>query len=495
MNGLDLIRADNPHRAPLGDYIGLAQMPERLLDDPLVGVDCRGLLESERRLLLRQSRKRFEPTKSAVAIAATLQDMLWGRVMLGNPLLAENRQRTMQVLSRRGQSIIDKEPWLPRFADALIITGCTGMGKTATINRYLSFIPQFHVHARCDEAEWAKHVQITYLIVPMPVHRGGLLYGILSAIDTVIGTDYRITYGDHRRWPIEKLAVEVGIILVQHAVGLLVIEEIQARNFGSSPNREEMLLFILRILNFGTPVVLVGNPLGFVGLESFTQDLSRLTENDPIHLMPADSTDPEWAEGLGPGMWSHNVMPEPTPWSSDIGEALYAASAAFPGFARKAVDAAQLSALAGAEKSVDARHLRRFMAESSTFAMHRDLIEGFSEKDPKKLMQFQDVPWEAYGLKWGALTLADIADGPTDADQSVGGNLPVEDARAFQSVHARLRAKARAEQTRAGKKTDRAKGRADDGANPVAEALSRGMNELRRTVEAKGSTMSRDAQR
>ena len=111
--------------------------------------------------------------------------------------------------------------------------------------------------------------------------------------------NYRSQYADHRRWPIEKLAIEVGIILVQHAVGVLIIEEIQARNFSMSPNREEMLLFILRVLNFGVPVVLVGNPLGFVGLDEFSQDINRLTENEPIHLMPADIADTEWTEGLG----------------------------------------------------------------------------------------------------------------------------------------------------------------------------------------------------
>ena len=487
MNGLELIQADNPYREPLGSYIDLAKMPERLLDDPLDGIDCRALHESERRLLLKQSRTRFEPTRSSIAIASTLQDMLWGRVTLSNPLLPANRHRVTQVLSKRGQSLTDVGSSLPTFADALIVTGCTGMGKTTTINRYLSLISQTHVHERRDDADWTRQVQITYLVVAMPVHRGGLLYSILSAIDVAIGSDYRVRYGDHRRWPIEKLAVEVAIILVQHAVGLLVIEEIQARNFGASPNREEMLLFILRILNFGTPVVLVGNPLGFVGLESFTQDVNRLSENEPIHLMPVDATDPDWTKGLGPGMWSHNVMPQPTPWSTDISDLLYAASAAIPGFTRKAVDAVQLLALAAGEKSVGADHLLRYMAESDTFAMHRDLIEGFAQKDSSKLIPFQDVPWEEYGLQWGKLSLADIADAPADGAQSVEGNLPPGEQRALQSVHARVRAQARAQLTRAKKKAGRAERESKEGATAVSDALARGLDDLKRSIGAKGA--------
>ena len=134
----------------------------------------------------------------------------------------------MQVLAQRGKLLSDA-PWLPVFADALMITGCTGLGKTTTIGRYLDRLLRYYEHPQCHEAEWTRHLQITYLVVPMTVHRGGLLYGILAAIDATIGTTYRTQYADHRRWPIEKLAIEVGILLVQHSVGILVIEEIPLR--------------------------------------------------------------------------------------------------------------------------------------------------------------------------------------------------------------------------------------------------------------------------
>lgn len=334
MNGLELIRADNPHLKPLGAYINLEQWGEKLLHDPLEAVDRTALSERERRLLLKQSRTHFEPTQGSIAIVSSIQDMLWGRVTFGNPLIPANRFRTVQALAQRGQSLVDA-PWLPDFADALMVMGCTAVGKSTAIKRYLIQIDQFCIHPRCEQAEWARHIQVTYLIVPMPVHRGGLLYAILAGLDSTIGTSYRNKYSDHRRWPIEKLAIEVGIILVQHAVGVLIIEEIQARNFSMSPNREEMLLFILRVLNFGVPVVLVGNPLGFVGLAEFSQDINRLTENEPIHLMPAALADKEWTEGLGPGMWGHNVMPRQTPWSAALGCELHACSAGIPGYIRK----------------------------------------------------------------------------------------------------------------------------------------------------------------
>jgi len=494
MNGLELIRAENPHLKPLGNYINLADWGEKLLNDPLAGVDRRGLSERERKLLLKQSRTRFEPTQGSIAIVSSIQDMLWGRVTFGNPLLPGNRFRTVQALAQRGKSLADA-PWLPDFADALMVMGCTAVGKSTAIKRYVVQIDQFYVHGRCDEAEWTHHVQVTYLIVPMPVHRGGLLYAILAALDITIGTTYRSQYADHRRWPIEKLAIEVGIILVQHAVGALIIEEIQARNFSMSPNREEMLLFILRLLNFGVPVVLVGNPLGFVGLDEFSQDINRLTENEPIHLMPAEITNTEWSEGLGPGMWSHNVMPRSTRWSAALSSELHACSAAFPGYVRKAIDGAQLIAMGAGAQAVDLSHLVRYREKSRTFSINRSLIEGFAEKDPLKLMKYLDVPWEQYGQEWGKLSLEDIADASGDATEATDRNLDDEDKAALRSVHQRIRAAAAAQATRTANKGVRKAGvrQGGDAASAVAKAaLAAGLDALRRDLAAKGSTESND---
>lgn len=488
MNGLEMIDADNPLKLPLGEYVNVADWPETLLVDPLVGVDCRNLTEMHRDMLLGQIRHRFEPTLGAIEIVSTMQTMLWRRCIASNPLLPQNRARTMQVLAQRGK-LITNAPWLPVFADALMIAGCTGLGKSTAVRRYLDRLQKYFEHPRRDDAEWARHVQITYLVVAMPVHRGGLLYGILAAIDETIGTSYRNQYSDHRKWPIEKLAIEVGIILAQHSVGMLVIEEIQARNFGMSLHREEMLLFILRLLNFGIPVVLVGNPLGFVGLEEFSQDLNRLTENEPIHLMPSDLADPDWVEGLGPGMWSHNVMPVGTTWSAKVSAELHQCSAGFPGFTRKAVEGSQRLCMRTPEcQAVDLSYLKRYRETSRAYAANRDLIEGFRLKDPFKLMSFLDVPWEAYGMQWGKISLEDIMSTSDDADQLTDPKLGEDSKAALRSVHRNIRSAAAAKVTRKVNKSKKnqlvAQGLSvDDIRSGTSGALSAGLSELQNSLK------------
>ena len=344
-------------------------------------------------------------------------------------------------LALRGKSL-DTAPWLPTFADALIIEGCTGLGKSTIVERICSLVPQLYEHGASEAAGWQRHVQVTYLIVPMPVHRGGLLYAILAALDGVLGTEYRTQYAVPRIWTIEKLAIEVGILLTQHSVGLLVIEELQPRNFSQSPYRDEMLLMLLRLLNFGIPIVFVGNPLAFEGLADHSQDIRRLTAAEGIHLMPLDRGDDDWSEGLAPGLWSHNVMAIKTPFTSGVEAALHVCSAGIPDFLWKAVEGAQRIALQMGDPCVKEEHIWRYRDESLSFKRCKDLIEGFEQKDPMKLARYIDVPWETYGLMWGKIDPLDFPayDLGKENFSSIGG-ADVESVRAYQSVHERLRRK------------------------------------------------------
>lgn len=80
---------------------------------------------------------------------------------------------------------------------------------------------------------WSHLVQILWLYVGMSHDGslGGLLLSILCAIDEATGCT---SYSQSRSLiglSNEKLAVRIGIILRNHGVGVLVIDEIQGRNF------------------------------------------------------------------------------------------------------------------------------------------------------------------------------------------------------------------------------------------------------------------------
>ncbi|HEX7908672.1 MAG TPA: TniB family NTP-binding protein [Paraburkholderia sp.] len=482
----------NPLLETVGPYFTRQQLASRLAFDPLAGIDVSSASEEQKDLLLGTIRDVVEPTRPSIRMAFTMQRMLRRGYMRRDPTLGASRANTMKVLGLRRTKNPEKIDFGPVYADALVVKGCTGFGKSTTVQRFCSLLTQKHEHGRSDAAGWVTHVQITYLIVPMSIHKGGLVYAILAALDEVLGTNSRDQYSTKKGYTVEKIAIEVGILLVQHSVGLLIIEELQPSNFGASPYRTEMLAMLLRLLNFGIPIVFVGNPLAFDGIAIHSQDLRRLTSEEPVEFMPYEESDSDWREGLAPAMWGHNVMPVRTPCDAEIKQALHQCSAGIPYFAARAVEGCQRLAMetVGAS-SVTAAHLGQYRTESTAFAACKDLIEGFKFRDPKKLSRFVDVPWEEYALRWG-FTIEDILDLGGGEPSSTLSPVSAADQVVYRSVHERIRAQYKADKTREKKKAQtnsrrKSNNTESDRSSKTREALAKGLEALRREVEtAKG---------
>jgi hypothetical protein len=435
----------NPFIEELGPYINLKDWASKLSRDPLSNINRKSLSEEQRDNLLHDIVYRWEPTRDAIHIAQTLQRMMRRSYRRRNPLLSAERKRKALLL---GVSC-EKDVELLRLdqaspASAFIVAGCTGLGKSTSVIRFCEMLPQKISHRANRSAGWIQQVQIPYLIVPMPVHKGSFLFAILAALDAVLHTDFADKY---RRWSIERLEIKVGVLLITYNVGMLLIEELQAVNFGESHILMPLLLMLLRLLNFGIPIVFIGNPLAFEGIKDHSQNQRRMHSEESVELMPLEINDPDWSEGLAPSLWGHNCMPEMTPCSPEIIKQLHKASAGIPYFASAAVVGAQQIALRSGQRRVLAKHLEQYRKESSAFAACRDLIEGFENHDPWRLSRFLDVPWERYGQMWGVPLeeMVKISDAPGEDTVTPMNS---EEIVGLRSVHSKLRRRLHADLAR-----------------------------------------------
>ena len=141
-------------------------------------------------------------------------------------------------------------------ARSLSLIGCSGSGKSMTLNRILATYPQVIFHEKYN------FTQIAYLKVDCP-HDGSLknlCIHFFRAIDVVLHTNYEAKYA-LKRHSVETLLALMSQIANVHAIGVLVIDEIQHLNLEGSGGVEKMLNFFVTLVNvMGLPVIMVGTP-------------------------------------------------------------------------------------------------------------------------------------------------------------------------------------------------------------------------------------------
>ena len=143
-------------------------------------------------------------------------------------------------------------------AQSMTLIGCSGNGKTTAMKQLLSLYPQVIYHPDRN------FEQVVYLKIDCS-HDGSLkelCLNFFRAMDRALGTtNYQKQYSTSKRPSIETLLAAMAQVANSHAVGVLIIDEIQHLSLSRSGGSEKMLNFFVTLVNtIGLPVILVGTP-------------------------------------------------------------------------------------------------------------------------------------------------------------------------------------------------------------------------------------------
>lgn len=311
------MNADNPSRNPLLDafatFVPVSKMPARLFHDPLEHIPWRGMPPELREPYLELLKEHFFPTGTAVDIAVRIHGAILGSLSRRNPLDPAEQKRINQLALLGPEDARDALPALSNPATGGIIAAITGMGKSCIVDRTLRAIApqQVILHPRSEACGWSRLIQIPYLKLDFPSNgtRGGLVERILSALDSLLGTGYSTR--TQRMRNLDASLVLVMRILSIHRVGMLVLDEMQQSNFAYSQWRQEVVLFLLSLLNLGIPTMICGQPGAFIAIKQERQTLRRFSEIGNFTLEPASPNNQEWWETqLVSGIMRFNLCEE-----------------------------------------------------------------------------------------------------------------------------------------------------------------------------------------
>lgn len=182
-------------------------------------------------------------------------------------------------------------------ATSISIIGCSGSGKTTTINKILRYYPQVIEHKELGVK------QIVYLKIDCPHDSSlkNLCLNFFRAVDSAL----RDTNFEHRftrnNLNVNALIQQMRIIASNYSIGLLIIDEIQHLNTRKSGGADLILNFFVTLINVASiPLVMIGTPKA-----------NEILQND---LRSARRS-----AGFGSLTWEpmHNEAPNPDPNSPD----------------------------------------------------------------------------------------------------------------------------------------------------------------------------------
>ena len=243
-------------------------------------------------------------------------------------------------------------------ADSGSILGVPGCGKTATVRRCLSTMPQVIEHMEYQgQPLYCKQVLWLHVECPSDCSVKTLGFSVMAALDRAIGSKYLQSTQGLRSASASAIAVQTKILLTNHHVGLLVIDEIQNAVTTARKNRQEkpLLRYLVEITNETmTSIYFVGTPLAeelFVSQEH----LKRRTRGIRLAPFKPDGSYLEFVHKI----WPYQYTAHAAPLTTSIGNKMYDCSGGIPAYVIKIFAEAQAQALLTGRSCIDEQTIKR----------------------------------------------------------------------------------------------------------------------------------------
>ncbi|PZR09206.1 MAG: hypothetical protein DI532_20635 [Azospirillum brasilense] len=271
-------------------------------------------------------RQLWVPDKEHIALEGRISTMLRSGYRNRNPADVESWYATMERARenlaaaedgdgrRRAKGMPSVREVVQAHATGLSVVGLSGVGKTTSVKRVLSRYPQVILHG-ADRNDLPVSAQLVWLMITCPGDGGvvGLARAILRAFDAVLGTSYHDDF-TNKRASAETMRGAAVSLAHLHALGVLVIDEIQILNRSNSDNVEGITNFLLALMNdLRVPVVVIGTVGASKFLSGEMQTGRRLSSAGHYEMHPLHEG--RELEAFVRRIWSRSLLRETPDWA------------------------------------------------------------------------------------------------------------------------------------------------------------------------------------
>ncbi|PGE01306.1 ATP-binding protein [Bacillus pseudomycoides] len=266
----------------------------------------------------------FQPYGRQMALYNLFDRALRQGYLCRNPMDKEEKLLLRQIYDnlQKGEIPLTNVCEIP--GEGFMIVGTSGIGKSRSLNRLLSTYPQVIQHTEYKGRPFIRK-QIVYLKIDCP-HDGtlkGLIGAFFKKLDSVLGTQYTQQIYNKSHVTVSKLIIAMQSHIVQHGIGVLIVDEIQHLSIAKNQGEEMMLNFFVTLNNTcKIPIIFIGTPKTEVLYKRALRQIRRMCGQGDLVWMHHKETDREW-QLLLKGLWRYQWNLEYTELTPELSKIMY----------------------------------------------------------------------------------------------------------------------------------------------------------------------------
>lgn len=342
--------------------------------------------------IARLSDEFFQPLNNHILLTERISLMIRGGYVGRNPRTGDLQKHLQNGYERiqKGDLQAFRFESVKSTAQSMVLIGCSGYGKTTSLIRTLSAYPQVIYHPDLNIE------QVVYLKIDCS-HNGSLkeiCLNFFRALDQVLDTQYEKQYG-LKRYNIQALLTKMSQLANAHALGLLVIDEIQHLSRSKSSGPQEMLNFFVTMVNtIGVPIMLIGTPKA---REIFEADFRSSRRGagfgaifwEPLQEYIDNQLNPEWI-AFTDKLWKQQLLNQRDEFlSDDIRHIWYDLSQGIIDIVLKLFVLAQLRAIATNKERITSKLLQQIYNEELK-PVH-PMLDALRSGNIEKISRYSDL--------------------------------------------------------------------------------------------------------
>lgn len=372
-----MTKESNPFLESLPPIRNINQVYESLLKDKVFEISDRQLPNEEKLHLLHKLKDVYLPTSRILDLEKRISLLIRTGYLERNP----HDKREYELLFHEG--ILYNKGY--KYSESLSLIGIPGVGKSKAIEKILSNYPQVIFHENP-----INRFQIPWLKIDC-AHDSSLktlCMTFFSEIDLLLGTNYLKDYGS-KLFSTSAMVLNMKHLARLHAIGVLVIDEIQYLLSGRGVNYEQVMNFFVSLSNsVGVPILLVGTMKAKKVLQRDFRQARRSCGLGDMVWENFQPDDVEW-KALVETLWNNQLLEEIPSLSEEILNVLYEETQGIVDILVKLISLTQMRALDLGFKKIDGHLIKKVSKEDLQIV--KPMIKAIKSKNPKEIIKYEDL--------------------------------------------------------------------------------------------------------